>query len=73
MADYMISYMRRWRRTNAQLAVVIESSDDSDNEVSNQGGVNEDPMLNRVYWEIQMTRNLVMKMKKILILFPLIP
>lgn len=73
MADYMISYMRRWRRNNAQLAVVIESSDDSDNEVSNQGGVNEDPMLNRVYWEIQMTRNLVMKMKKILILFPLIP
>lgn len=48
MADYMISYMRRWRRTNAQLAVVIESSDDSDNEVSNQAGVNEDPMLNNL-------------------------
>ena len=39
MAEYMRSYMRRWRRTNAQVADVIESSDDSDNEVSNQAGV----------------------------------
>lgn len=47
MEDYMRSYMRRWRRTNAQVAVVIEI-DCSDNEVPNQAGVREDPILNNL-------------------------
>lgn len=47
MEDYMRSYIRKWRRTNAQVAVVIER-DCSDNEVSNQAGVREDPILNNL-------------------------
>lgn len=42
MEDYMRSYIRKWRRTNAQVAVVIER-DCSDN-----AGVREDPILNNL-------------------------
>lgn len=44
--------MRRWRRTNVQVAALIESSDDSDNEVPNQVGDGENPVPNDVDEEI---------------------
>lgn len=47
MAEYMRSYMRRWRRTNAQVAAIIESNEDVD-EIPNQLGDGENPVRNEL-------------------------
>ena len=52
MAEYMRSYMRRWRRTNVQVAALIESSDDLDNEIPNQVGDGKNSVPNDVDEEI---------------------
>lgn len=51
MAEYMRSYMRRWRRTNAQVAAIIESNEDID-EIPNQLGDGENPVRNELDEEI---------------------
>lgn len=51
MAEYMRSYMRRWRRTNAQVAAIIESNEDID-EIPNQLGDGENPVRNEFDEEI---------------------
>lgn len=49
MSEYMRSYMRRWRRTNTQVAAIIESNEDID-EIPNPLG--ENPVRNELDEEI---------------------